>query len=110
MIKLLRDPVSIVMTEVLWNALQELARGEGWHPAGALDLRDRCIHSTYTPGRGVAGCDARAFANALERLVNASPATGSMDSVRRRTDEPDCNTTQAGGLGLARPAPPASQR
>jgi hypothetical protein len=70
MIKLVRDPVSIVMTELLWEALQELARAEGWHPAGAVDLRDQCIHSTYRRGRVVAAGDARAFANALERLVN----------------------------------------
>lgn len=70
MITLSRPGKTIDLTPFLWDTAQVLARGEGWRPAGAIDMHERQRHALYEPGRLVDSRDARAFAAALERVIN----------------------------------------
>jgi hypothetical protein len=70
MITASRHGKTIDLTPLLWDAAQVLARGEGWRPAGAIDMHDRQRHALYEPGRLVDSRDARAFADALTRVIN----------------------------------------
>ena len=56
---------------MLWETIQTVAKQHGWRPARRFEVGDLSRHSNYLPGRAVSARDARALANALERLVNS---------------------------------------
>jgi hypothetical protein len=70
MTRLLRGAETVSLTTILWESLQVLAQQEGWRPAGRADVAEGAPRVFYGPGRAVTARDARAFADALERLVN----------------------------------------
>jgi hypothetical protein len=80
LITLVRGPDTIALTPLLWDACQVFAEQAGWQPAGAIDKSDSTPQSLHAPGRLVTRQDARAFAAALERVVNGEAAdSGELD-------------------------------
>jgi hypothetical protein len=80
LITLVRGANTIDLTPLLWDACQVFAKQAGWQPAGAIDSVLQRPHGVYAPGRIVTKRDARAFAAALERMINGEKAdSGELD-------------------------------
>jgi hypothetical protein len=71
MIALRRGTETVKLKFLLWETIKTVAKQHGWRPAGAFDAGKFTRHSTCLPGRAVSARDARALANAIERLVNS---------------------------------------
>src|SRR5262249_19207369 len=74
MIVLQRRRETVKMATDVWEALQALAREEGWRPIGVLSEGSAARHTTYMPGRSVMARGAHGLAAALERFVNGERA------------------------------------
>jgi hypothetical protein len=70
MTRFLRGAETVALTTFLWDSLQVLAQQEGWRPAGRTNVAEGAPRAFYGPGRAVSARDARALADALERLIN----------------------------------------
>lgn len=76
------DGRAIVVHPMLWRRALELARANGWRPAGTLapplrwDAEDAPWQGAYDPpvGQQVSRADARALADALAHAASAEPA------------------------------------
>jgi hypothetical protein len=77
MIFLIRARECLSMSPDAWQAVQGLAKGEGWSPGSAEGADAGVPNGTYTAGRTVSAVDAAQLADALEKGINSETTDSS---------------------------------